>query len=94
LIVKVLSTPFKPKKIEDEAVEDIKGLSNVKEAFDVVALDIRRVVLSLEDNFTQQDKGLGGGDVVRRPPFLPDALVGFPGAFGMGAFEEAMLRGL
>jgi hypothetical protein len=60
----------------------------------VVSLEARCVVFMLEDSFAQQDEGPGGGDLVQRPPFLPNAFEGLPSTFSKGAFEEAMLGGL
>ncbi|CAM6060873.1 unnamed protein product [Sphagnum tenellum] len=56
-------------------------------------MEVRWVVLVLENNFTKHDEGLGKGDIVRRPPFLPNAFEGLSNVFGEGAFKKAMLGG-
>ncbi|CAK9236626.1 unnamed protein product [Sphagnum troendelagicum] len=93
LIVKMFLASLGPKEIKDEVAEDVKGLPNVGEAPDVVSMEVRWVVLVLENNFTKHDEGLGKGDIVRRPPFLPNAFEGLSNVFGEGAFKKAMLGG-
>jgi hypothetical protein len=92
LIVKVLSASFRPKKIEDEATKDVERLPGVGEAAGMVLVTIEGVVFSFEDHFTQKNEGPREGDVVRCPPFLPDLEEGLPGAFGVSAFQETMLK--
>ncbi len=52
-----------------------------------------RVVVSLVGGFSKEDERLGGGEILRHFPFVPDFLEGLPGALHHGAFEYAVLRG-
>ncbi len=94
LIVKMLPASFGPEEVKDEVVEDVERLFGVGEAPNVVSLEARWVILTLENSFAQHDEGLGGGDLARHPPFFLNAFEGLPSEFGEGAFEKAMLGGL
>ncbi len=58
LAVEVPSASFGPKIIKDQAPKDIERLSPVGEAARVVAVEVRRVVLLLKDNLSEEDEGV------------------------------------
>jgi hypothetical protein len=58
----------------------------------VVALGTKGVIFSFKDRFAKEDERPWGRDVVRRPPFLPNAMECVPCVFGVRAFEQAVLR--
>jgi hypothetical protein len=91
--IEMLLASLQPKEVEDEAAKDVKRLSDVGEAPYMVPLDPERVILSLEDGFTQHDKWPGESDVIGRSPFMPDIIEGFPSPFGEGTLKKTMLRG-
>ena len=93
LIIEMLPASFQPKEVEDEAVKDVKQLSDVGEAPYMLPLDPEGVIFSLEDSFTKHDKRPGKNDVIGRFPFLPYVIEGLPSPFGEGTLEETMLRG-
>jgi hypothetical protein len=92
LVIKVLSTSFQPKEVEDEAAKDVKRLSNVGEAPYMVPLALG-VIFSFENDFTQHDKWPKESDVSRRSPFLLDVIEGLPTPFGEGTLKKTILRG-
>jgi hypothetical protein len=53
LIVQMLLAPLGPKKIKDEAMEDIEGLPVVGETPNMVPLQARWVIFAFEDCFAQ-----------------------------------------
>ncbi len=89
----MLQASFRPKEVEDEATKDVKWLSDVGEAPYMVPLSLRRVIFSLEDDFTQHDEWLGKSDVIGCSPFMPDAIKGLSSPFGEGTLEKIVLRG-
>jgi hypothetical protein len=93
LVSEMFSASLRPKEVEDEATKDVKRLSNIGEAPEMVSLDPGGVIFSLEDGFTQHDEWPGESDVIGRTPFLPDIIEGLPSPFGEGTFEKTMLRG-
>ncbi len=52
LRVKVHPTSFQPKEIKDEALNNVKWLSNVREAANMVTLNIKRAFFSFNNKFT------------------------------------------
>jgi hypothetical protein len=93
LVIEMLMASLRPKEVEDEVVKDVKWLFDIGEAPDMVSLDPRGVIFSLEDGFTQHDERPRESDVTRRTPFLPDVIEGLPSSFGERTFEKTMLRG-
>jgi hypothetical protein len=89
----MFSASLRPKEVEDEATKDVKRLSNIGEALDMVSLDPWGVIFSIEDGFTQHDKQPGKSDVIGLPPFLPDVIEGLPSPFGKGTFKKTLLKG-
>jgi hypothetical protein len=53
LVIEVFSTPLKPKEVENEVVEDVEQLLDVRKALDVVALGKGGGVFSFRDGFGQ-----------------------------------------
>jgi hypothetical protein len=93
LVIEMLSASLRPKEVKDEAVKDVKRLSNVGEAPYMVPLDPKGVIFFLEDGFTQHDEWPRESDVIGHSPFLPNVIEGLPSPFGKGTFEKTMLRG-
>ncbi len=91
LVTKVPSAPFGPEVIKNKTTEDVERLSEVGEAVSVVREEPGRVVLALQDSFSEKHEWLGGGEALGRFPFVLDSLVGVPRALGHGALEQAML---
>ncbi|CAM6027382.1 unnamed protein product [Sphagnum balticum] len=94
LIVKVFSTSFRPDKIEDEASQDVEGLTGVNEATLVVREEARGVIFKLQDNFAEENERPGRRKVAVSFPFDLNPFVCFPSNLSLGAIEDAMLRGL
>ncbi len=59
----------------------------------MVAVEVRRVVLFLEDILAEKHKRLGDGEAVGHLPFLPDPHEGLPRKLGGRAVHETVLRG-
>ncbi len=78
----MLPAPFLPHKVKNEVAENVKWLSNVGKATNVVGLGLGGVIFSFKDGFAEQDERPGGGDIGRCPPFLPDVLERLPCLFG------------
>jgi hypothetical protein len=57
LVAKVPSAPLGPEIVEEETMEDIKGLPRVRKAIDMVAVGSRGIVFTLEDSLPEQDEG-------------------------------------
>jgi hypothetical protein len=64
----MLPASFWPKEVEDEATKDGKQLSNVGEAPNMVPLDPKGVIFSLEDGFTQHDERPRENDIIGCSP--------------------------
>jgi hypothetical protein len=56
-------------------------------------VEVRGVVLLLEDGLAEQYKRPGDGEAARRFPFLPDPREGLSRALGDRAFHETVLGG-
>jgi hypothetical protein len=54
-------------------------------------VEVRRVVLFLEDSLAQEHKRPGGGEAAWRLPFLPDPHESLPRKLGGRAVHEAVL---
>jgi len=101
LIIKALSTSFRPKEVEDEAVKDqidplemkIKRFSDVGETPLHGTLESQGVIFSIENGFTQHDEWLGKSDVIGHSSFLPDIIKSLSNPFGKGTLEKTVLRG-
>jgi len=91
LSVEVLAASLGPEVVEQEAPEDIKGLTTVSETTRVVAVEVRGVVILFEDDFPKEDKGPGDVEVVGRLPFIPDTMEGLPSLLSRGAIHEVVL---
>ncbi len=84
LVIEMLPASLRPKEVEDEAVKDVKRLSNVGEAPYMVPLDLGGFIFSLEDGFTQHDERPRKSDVIGHSPFLSNVIEGLPSSFGEG----------
>jgi hypothetical protein len=89
----MLSTSLRPNEVQDEAMKDVKRLSNVGEAPYMVPLDPGGVIFSLKDGFTQHDEWPKQSDVIGCFPFFPNVIEGLPSPFGERTLEKTMLRG-
>jgi len=91
LAVKVFAASLGPEIIEQEALEDVKGLTVVGEAARVIAVKVRGVIILFEDSFPKEDEGPGDVEAVGRLPFVSNTLEGLPSLLSRGAIHEAML---
>jgi hypothetical protein len=91
LAVKMFATSLGPEVVEQEAPEDVEGLPMIGEAARVVAVKVRRVVFLFEDGFPKEDERPGDLEVVRHPPFVPNAEEGILSLSSRGAFHEIVL---
>jgi hypothetical protein len=89
----MLPASLRPKEVEDEVAKNVKQLSDIGEAPNMVSLDPGGVIFYLENGFTQHDEGLGESDVTRHTSFLPNIIEGLPSPFGERTFEKTVLRG-
>jgi hypothetical protein len=89
----MLSTSLRPKEVEDEAVKDVKWLSDVEEAPYMLPLDPGGIIFFLENDFTQHDESPGESDIIRCFPFLRNVIEGLPSPFGEGTLKKTVLRG-
>jgi hypothetical protein len=93
LVIEMLPASLRQKEVEDEVAKDVKRLSDVGEAPDMVPLDPGGFIFSLEDGFTQHDKRPGESDIIGCSPFLPHVIEGLPSPFGEGTLKKTVLRG-
>ncbi len=91
LAIKVHSTSLSPKGINNEATQNVQWLPRVGEAAGVIRQESGGVVVPFHRRFAQKDERPGNIQIIRRVPFRPDPLEGFPGALRLGAFHEAVL---
>ncbi len=91
LVVKVSTAPFRPEIEEEETPKYVEGLHSVGEAPEVVAVEVRRVVVLLKDSLAKKHKRPGDGEAAGRFPFLPDPHEGLPRKLGGRAIHEAVL---
>jgi hypothetical protein len=78
MVVKVFSTSFQPKVIEDEATEDVEQLPRVCEFIGVVREETGRIIFEFHGGFPKKHEGLGGCEVTVNFPFIPDAFESLP----------------
>jgi hypothetical protein len=90
LAIKVPLAPFGPEIIEQKAPKNVEGLSPLGEATQVVAMEVRGVVLFFEHGLPKKNEGPGNGEAIGRLPFAPDIEERTPGLLGRGAFHEAV----
>jgi hypothetical protein len=93
LVIEMLPASLRPKEVEDEAMKDVKQLSDVGEAPYMVPLDLGGVIFSLEDGFTWYDERPAESDVIGRSPFLLDVIESLPSLFGEGTLKKTMFKG-
>ncbi|CAM6034215.1 unnamed protein product [Sphagnum compactum] len=79
MIIEVLSAPFRPDKVEDEAPEDVEWLAGISEAARVVRELARRIIFVFQDGFTDENEGPGDLKISVGFPFGPNTLISFPG---------------
>ncbi len=91
LAVEALAASLGPEVVEQEAPEDVKGLTKVGEAACVIAVKVQGVVIFFEDIFPKEDKGPGDVEAVGRLPFVPNTVEGLPSLSSRGAVHEAVL---
>ncbi len=94
LAVEVFATSLRLEIVEQEAPEDVKGLTSVGEAARVVAVEVRGVIFFLEDGLPKENERLGDVEAVGHPPFVPNAEESIPSLLSRGAFHETMVSGL
>ncbi len=94
LAVEMFATSLRPKVVEQEAPEDVKGLPTIGEVARVVAMKVRRVVFLFENGFPKENERSGDLKAVGRPPFVPNVEEGIPSLLSKGAFHETVLGGL
>jgi hypothetical protein len=90
LAIEVPSASFGPEIIEQKTPKNVEGLSPVREATRVVAMEVRGVVLFFEHGLPKKNEGLGNGEAVGRLPFAPNTEESTPSLLGRGAFHEAV----
>jgi hypothetical protein len=61
MFTKVPSAPFEPEVIKDKTMEDVEGLYGVGEVTGVVREEPGRVILALQDSFSEKHERPGGG---------------------------------
>jgi hypothetical protein len=91
--VEVFPTSLGPEIVEQEAPEDVEGLTGVHKATRMVAVQIWEVVVGFEDGFPEEDEGPVDVEAVGRPPFDPNTTEGLPSLLNRDAFHEAVLGG-
>ncbi len=91
LAVEVFATSLGPEVVEQEAPEDVEGLTSIGEAARVVDVEVQGVVFFFEDGLPKENKRPGDVEAVGRPPFVPNAEEGIPSLLSMGAFHETVL---
>ncbi len=90
----MLTTPLRPKVVQNEGSEDIERLLEVGEAANVVGVESGRVVFAFDGGLAKQCEGPINGDALGSFPFLPNSFERAPGALRRRAVQEAVLRGL
>jgi len=93
VFVKVFSTSFQPKVIENEVTKDVERLPGVCESASVVREKPGGVVFKFHGSFSKEHKRPRGREVAISFPFVPNALKGFPSVLSHGAIKKAVLRG-
>jgi hypothetical protein len=93
LAIEVFATSLRPEIVEQEAPEDVEGLSAVGEAARVVAVEVRGIIVIFENGLCKEDKRPGNLEAVGRPPIVPHTEESVPSLLGRGAFHEAVLGG-
>jgi len=94
LAVEMFATSLGPEVVEQEAPEDVEGLTSIGEAAHVVAVEVRGVVSFFENGLPKENERPGDVEAVGRPPFVPNAKEGIPNLLNRGAFHETVLGGL
>lgn len=89
----MFATSLGPEVVEEEAPEDVEGLTGVSETARVVVVHIWGVVVGFEDGFSEEDEGPVDVEAVGRPPFDPNTAEGLPSLLSRDAFHEAVLGG-
>jgi hypothetical protein len=77
-VVEVLSTPFRPEIVQDEAPENVKRLTSVRETSGVVREEAGGVVVKLHSGFAKERKRPSDLKVAMSFPFAPYAFEGLP----------------
>ncbi len=88
--IKVPSASFGPKIIEQEAPKNVKRLSPIGEATQVLTVEVRGVVLLFKHGLPKENEGPGNGEAIGRLPFAPDTEESILSLLGRGAFHETM----
>jgi hypothetical protein len=91
--VEVLATSLGPEVVEQEVLKDVEGLTEVRKATRMVAVQIWGVVVGFEDGFPEEAEGPVDVEAVGRPPFDPNITKGLPSLLSRDAFHEAVLGG-
>ncbi len=91
MAVEVFATSLGPEVVEQEAPEDVEGLTSIGETASVVAVEVRGVIFFFEDGLPKENERLGDVEAVGHPPFVPNAEENVPCLLSKGAFHEAVL---
>ncbi|CAM6017326.1 unnamed protein product [Sphagnum balticum] len=59
----------------------------------VITVKVRGGVVLFEHGLAKEDEGQGDGEAVKRLPFFPDSVEGFPSQLSRRTVHEAMLGG-
>jgi hypothetical protein len=86
-VVEVLSTPFRPKIVQDETPENVKRLASVRVASSVVRKEAWDVVVKLHSGFAKERKRPSDLKVAMSFPFAPYALEGLPSLLSHGTVK-------
>jgi len=91
LAVEVFATSFELEVVEQEAHEDVEGLTSIGEAARVVAVEVRGVVFFFEDSLPKENERPGDVEAIGCPPFVLNTKEGIPSLLSSGAFHETVL---
>ncbi|CAK9200165.1 unnamed protein product [Sphagnum troendelagicum] len=80
--------------VQNEAPENVKRLTSVREASCVVREKVGSVVVELHSDFAKERKRPGDLKVAMNFPFAPYALEGLPCLLSHGTMKQTVLRGL
>ncbi len=87
LAVEVSATSLRPEVVNQEALEDVKGLAVISEAACVITVEVRGVVVLFKDGFPEEKEGPGDVEAIGCPPFIPNSVEGLPGLLSRGAIH-------
>jgi hypothetical protein len=91
LAVEMFATSLGPEVVEQEALENVEGLTSIGETACVVAMEVGGVIFFFKDSLPKENERPGDVEAVVRPPFVPNAEESIPSLLGRGTFHETVL---